>query len=478
MDLQECRSLTLILGGEVMTATLQTQFELLLPPTEEVDDNMLTRLILLILIHFKHFYLSKRHFNYYQQFLCPIQTDLVELGFSFLLVAIENTISEDELKRLQYYFDTKSVDTSLLSIYQSMGQNYTLENFLDQIEKCQDTINTLKQTSYLINNFQEFIMKFKVFNDIFCTEQRNENKKISPSISPSHFVYSDRLSIDTSSKLVPKKGLCVIINIMGFNGHPERLGSQNDVKLIENIFHAMNFTTLLCIKDFSKNDLDVSLNDLKYNKDKYDKYDCLALFLMTHGEINCIVTHDAQLVYLKEAITNFNDSGSSIWKKKIRCFFINSCRLNTSKQVNIVPYSKHAIHDEHLSFNMCIAYSCNAFEKSFRSETAGSIYIKMLCTMLYNYSHIYSVKKILNITDKLFDERIDTDHYFHQNPKHLQYLSDHLYFSNQNLTTEIPRLKTFDHSLLCQSPWIHVNDYVKEKIECAEYKKAFFNDFQ
>lgn len=94
-------------------------------------------------------------------------------------------------------------------------------------------------------------------------------------------------SIIKPTSNVPKKGLCVIINITKFlSSHsidtPERKGSEMDVELIKIIFNKLKFTTLECKFDFKKVDLDSALDHINDGK-TYGDFDCLVMFIMSHG---------------------------------------------------------------------------------------------------------------------------------------------------------------------------------------------------
>ena len=99
-------------------------------------------------------------------------------------------------------------------------------------------------------------------------------------------------SSSTSTKIasqsdIPRKALCVIINIKAFdssksNETPKRTGSDKDVALIRFIFNKLKFTVLECRFDFTKGNLDDALNYID-NPERYGDFDCLVMFIMSHG---------------------------------------------------------------------------------------------------------------------------------------------------------------------------------------------------
>lgn len=89
------------------------------------------------------------------------------------------------------------------------------------------------------------------------------------------------------SSNVPRKALCVIINITKFLSSEsmytsERAGSGKDVDLIKLVFGKLNFTVLECRIDFKKNDLDQALDYID-KKENFGDFDCLVMFIMSHG---------------------------------------------------------------------------------------------------------------------------------------------------------------------------------------------------
>ncbi len=90
-----------------------------------------------------------------------------------------------------------------------------------------------------------------------------------------------------SSLNVIQKRLCVIINIKSFISSPsihttKRSGSDKDVDVIKVVFKKLNFTVLECKFDFKKTDLDRALNDID-DKNEFGDFDCLVMFIMSHG---------------------------------------------------------------------------------------------------------------------------------------------------------------------------------------------------
>jgi hypothetical protein len=86
---------------------------------------------------------------------------------------------------------------------------------------------------------------------------------------------------------VPRKALCVIINITAFISSqsihtPKRTGSDKDVDLIKVVFNKLNFIVLQCNFDFKKTDLNAALDHID-DKNQFGDCDCLVMFIMSHG---------------------------------------------------------------------------------------------------------------------------------------------------------------------------------------------------
>ena len=86
---------------------------------------------------------------------------------------------------------------------------------------------------------------------------------------------------------VPRKGLCVIINISAFNSSRstdtcERRGSEKDVEVIISVFKNLKFRILYPNYDFTKDNIDEALNIIN-DKEQFEHFDCLVVFIMSHG---------------------------------------------------------------------------------------------------------------------------------------------------------------------------------------------------
>jgi hypothetical protein len=86
---------------------------------------------------------------------------------------------------------------------------------------------------------------------------------------------------------IPKKGLCVIINISEFSPSasfyaPERKGSHKDVEIIITVFKKLKFTILCSNYSFTQANFDQALKRIN-DKKEYEYHDCLVIFIMSHG---------------------------------------------------------------------------------------------------------------------------------------------------------------------------------------------------
>ncbi|CAF0998253.1 unnamed protein product [Didymodactylos carnosus] len=478
------------------------------------NDTPMMRITLSVMIRFKHVHLCADDF--YRQIylrsstppssntrLFSIQQELSD-AYCFLLAQVDNELTDPMLRNLQFYYAIQqpSID-SLLTLYNVLSRQncpYTLEHFFNDFGNCYYVTKSLIKIYQLVENFKIFIKKYNKFLEMYqndklgitetndretlisTTAAQDNHEKLKNNIPkiqpvPNPVPVQNNLSLQQSQTIIPKQGLCVIINIVNFSSNvyetTKRAGSEKDVALVDSIFNAMNFTILICEKDFTKDDLDKAMHQIK-TSEKYKRYDCLVLFIMSHGLLHTVFTADAQTVYVRDLIMDFNDSSkTSIWNGKTRFFFIQACR--SVPQNNKTSNMSYNITDKHLSPNMLVAFSCSEEESSKRNPNIGSIYIHILCIMFYMYSKIKPVDKILELTAeylKRANEKLvelypgEKAHRLDQHPKYVSSLRDSVYFSERCLVRRIQYLTDFNYASL-KIPlalWTEVDHYVKTKL--------------
>ncbi|CAF2513729.1 unnamed protein product [Rotaria sp. Silwood2] len=440
----------------VLSNNLKEKFENLLTTRKDHDekynDTPITRIELAIMIHFKERYLSELMIdNDTNQLKSNIKfsiDDELNLAYCFLLAQIDDRLSNQNLNELKFLLNIRQPIDNLLDIYNNLGVKFPqffsvliLTPFFAQ--KLVIVDKTIRAFQSFIKRYEEFIITFeRHYNSILYSENSStqidtmiyqhspdvvslfmtkflcpNREQIASSISSSveqvpkesvsRPIIQQPASSPSLSSNVPGKGLCVIINITAFTSTIEietskRSGSDKDVNLIKVIFKKLKFTTLECKFDFKKHDLDKALDYIN-DKNAFENFDCLVVFIMSHGLLHSFFTADAKEVIIRDIVKYYSDSSKTIWAGKPRLFFIQACRSEWPEHMQCSE--REGVTENDLSPKMIVAYSCSAKEASKRSPTAGSYFIQLLCVMLLRYSHYYPIKNILDWTAKVVSKR-------------------------------------------------------------------------
>ncbi|CAF3219254.1 unnamed protein product [Rotaria socialis] len=438
-----------------LSNNLKEKFENLLTTKIDNDgknnDTPLTRIELAIMIHFKEKYLSESTVDYGNNQLKSNVVfsidDELNLAYCFLLAQIDDRLSHEKLNDIKFLLNIRQPVDSLFDIYKNLGKNFP--TFFSSLIESNYFAQKLVAVDQVVRNFQSFIKRYEDFvvtfekhykllsdagnnnnnntqthavinqNDphevsSFMMKLKSSNyeniKPLVPS-SPVEKAQSEPVphrTVDQSaislSLNVPRKGLCVIINIRQFISSdsvdtPNRTGSDKDVDLIKIIFNKLNFTILECKIDFKKDDLDRALNYID-DQSIYGEFDCLIMFIMSHGLLHSFFTADSKEVIIRDIVTRYADSSvATIWAGKTRIFFIQACRSVWPQ--NMQSNKREGVQQNDLSPKMLVAYSCSANEASKRSPSTGSSYIQVLCIMLLRFGHYLTIQTILHWT-KIF----------------------------------------------------------------------------
>ncbi|CAF1307830.1 unnamed protein product [Didymodactylos carnosus] len=342
-----------------------------------------SRIILLILCHFKRSYMcNDTLFPAYLPKFRPFSNIMnihqeISYAYCYLLAALD--IELDSTYKIIndirfHYIMSPAVKNSLFTVYETMldhEENLTLKEFFKRLEECYYLEAHLRTFVSIIKDFNEFIERYEYFLNKYLDFLNNDSsetfnfEKLSIPMPCTDYLDKDKV-----------RGLCVIINIVNIVSEPIRHGSKKDVQLLTNLFKEMNFIVRICKEDCNKEELDREINDIKSNSD-YCQYACLVVFIMSHGILNFFYTSDRQQISVRDTIRNFDDS--TIWKEKPRLIFIQACR-------NIKPESTtHELTENDLSSNMLLAFSCHEDKTSKRHPEVGGLYIQILCLLIYLY---------------------------------------------------------------------------------------------
>ncbi|CAF1284640.1 unnamed protein product [Rotaria sp. Silwood1] len=435
----------------VLSNNLKEKFENLLTIKkdhhEKYYDTPLTRIELATMIHFKEKYLSELIIdNDNNQLKSNIKFSIdneLSLAYCFLLAQIDDRLSQQKLNELKFLLKIRQPIDNLYDIYQNSGEKFP--EFFSLLIQCQFFAQKLVLVDQTIRYFQLFIQRYEDFlitfekhyksllynenNNIQTDAILNQNDPHAVSLFMTKFLFSSREQIKSPisslveqvqkapisppqppppSSNVPEKGLCVIINIKAFTSSsdihtPQRAGSDKDVDLIKVIFNKLKFTILECKFDFTKDHLDKALNNID-DQDAFGNFDCLVMFIMSHGLLHSFFTADSKEVIIRDIVKRYADSSSTtIWTGKSRLFFIQACRSEWPEHLQC--NQREGVTKNDLSPKMLVAYSCSASEASKRSPTTGSSFIQVLCVMLLRYSYHFQIQNILEWTSKFVIKR-------------------------------------------------------------------------
>ncbi|CAM4758749.1 unnamed protein product [Rotaria magnacalcarata] len=404
------------------------------------------------MIHFKEKYLSESMVDYdnnqlKSNIVFSIDDEL-NLAYCFLLAQIDDRLSHEKLNEIKFLLNIRQPVESLFDVYRNLGTKFP--RFFSLLIETNYFAQKLVVVDQIVRNFQSFVKRYEDFvvtfekhykllsdtgnNNIQTDAIMNQNDPhevssfmmklkssnyenikplvTSPPVEKAQNVSVSHRTVDqpaTSLSLnVPRKGLCVIINIRQFISSdsvntPNRAGSDKDVDLIKIIFNKLNFTILECKIDFKKDDLDRALNYID-DQSIFGEFDCLVMFIMSHGLLHSFFTADSKEVIIRDIVKRYGDSSvATIWTGKTRLFFIQACRSLWPQ--NMQSNKREGVQQNDLSPKMLVAYSCSANEASKRSPNTGSSYIQVLCIMLLRYGHYLEIQTILHWTRKFIIKR-------------------------------------------------------------------------
>ncbi|UJR25256.1 hypothetical protein I4U23_006608 [Adineta vaga] len=433
---------------------LKEKFENLLTTKKDADprymfdDTPWTRIELAVVMAFKTKHLEENDDS--NQTIRKLSiNDELNIAYAFLLAQINDRLSLSHVKDLMFLLDLKGKADNLFHVYENSSQNFS--NFCASLLHSEYFRKNLVIADEIIRKFQSFIERYEDFlitydqfykstpeikNDRASFDammKNNDNQQVfipastllpsihekpkplisvpikqSPKVSASPVIPQQQTPISSSSLFVPRKGLCVIINIQAFVTSDTfqtsyRAGSDKDVDVIKVIFNKLGFTVLQCNFDFKKIHLDQALDHVD-DKNHFGQFDCLVMFIMSHGLLNSFLTSDHKIVVIRDIIKRYSDSSPSTnWAGKSRLFFIQACRSNWPDHMR--PCDGEEVKQNDLSPRMLVAYSCSPSEASKRSPTNGSIFIQIFCVMLLHYGHSSQIQNILRRTAEFVIKR-------------------------------------------------------------------------
>ena len=212
------------------------------------------------------------------------------------------------------------------------------------------------------------------------------------------------------------RGITVIINNASFAHHPThgqqspRHGSEEDVRQVEELFTALDFT-VQTKRNLSKLQL---LNELdNVNRQDHGSYDCFVLWFMSHGKSGEVFCSDGSTIPILVLHDMF--SGCHTLSGKPKLFFIQACRgededegvtacsdtgISSYGHVNSPfdsvknPASRVPTHADFL-----YAFSTVDDYVSYRYESLGSHYVRGLVEAFREralYDHLLDILTVVN----------------------------------------------------------------------------------
>ena len=122
------------------------------------------------------------------------------------------------------------------------------------------------------------------------------------------------------------KGLCLIINIINFDGNEEfkREGSEENVKLIKEAFEYHGFEVMV-ETDLNDNEI-INLIDEQVNREKCKLFDAFVLYIYSHGIADSILCSNNKTIKFYEIIEIFQDEICENLSNKPKIIFFDCCR--------------------------------------------------------------------------------------------------------------------------------------------------------
>ncbi|XP_015517219.1 caspase-8 isoform X1 [Neodiprion lecontei] len=185
-------------------------------------------------------------------------------------------------------------------------------------------------------------------------------------------------NLKTNSYVI-NKGLAIIFNQMQFTGPIEyeyREGSQVDCDRIEEVFkNTFGFDTHVYL-DLSRDEIYQTLDEKLC--DAKEKYDCVAVFILSHGTSGHIIASDGKSCTI-EKIKKHICIDALQTKPKI--LVIQACQTIEDIKLDGPTYSRNEVDNNRDFILLCSTISG---QPSARHPRDGTWYIQVLCDVLEN----------------------------------------------------------------------------------------------
>lgn len=217
------------------------------------------------------------------------------------------------------------------------------------------------------------------------------------------------LEYKTYSLAYPYFAKPIVFNHKHFSRFPRedfvpqtRKGSSSDVQRLKEIFHLLNCDAPEIHKDVAVGDIKKTLSEV--SRRNHDRYACIVVVVLTHGEENFLYAHDDKYETCKlwEPFIE-NDDPNSTLAGKPKLFFIQACRgdrLDIS--VDVVDAKGVLAEEPPLKkiprcADFFVAHSSFFGYMSVRNERYGSWFIQTLCEAIDKYKTHLDLMQIMTI---------------------------------------------------------------------------------
>ena len=213
------------------------------------------------------------------------------------------------------------------------------------------------------------------------------------------------------------RGITLIINNASFAHHPThgqqspRHGSEEDVRQVEALFTALDFT-VQTKRNLSRLQLLNELDDVVYGHD-HRSYDCFVLWFMSHGKSGEVFCSDGNTIPIQSLHDLFSRCDKLSGKPKL--FFIQACRgededegVTACSDTGITSYGhvnspfdsvKNPASREPTHADFLYAFSTVDEYVSYRDKHLGSHYVRGLVEAFREravYDHLLDILTVVN----------------------------------------------------------------------------------
>ena len=143
----------------------------------------------------------------------------------------------------------------------------------------------------------------------------------------------------------------------------------------------------------------------------YDKYDCLMVAILTHGDYGDVLYGTSGVITIQEVIETFNGKRCPILIGKPKIFIIQACRGKRCNQAVELDERNDDLHDVidsgptvHPNISdYLVAYSTIPGHVSFRNNKTGSIFI---CTLVKVFRQHAADEDLITMLERVGTEVI------------------------------------------------------------------------